>query len=128
VLLCDILDEQSSCSADLLLDCLHPVSVAQAMGIGVRSSGDEFFLFRNPSPSGSRYFMTQRQRPMSAIVLLTMFASGCGSGNDATTRPIMTEGQHRHYHVHAPDAKHDHTHPKGVLGGHVHAHKHLELF
>src|SRR5688500_10371781 len=110
------------CAATKLFDLQHHFSIArdENRGLFVHSVtvlGDEVQTW------AAQLFMTKRLRRISAVVLLILFATGCGS-SDATTRPIMTEAQHSHYHVHAPDVKHDHTHPEGVVGGHSHAHQH----
>jgi hypothetical protein len=55
--------------------------------------------------------------------LLVIMATGCGGEDSAG--PIMTEAEHRHYHVHAVDASHEHAHGEdGALGGHEHSHQH----
>jgi hypothetical protein len=61
-----------------------------------------------------------------AIAIWPLVASGCG-GSSATVEPgIMEETQHSHYHVHAVDASHGHTHPGlDAFGGHTHPHAHL---
>lgn len=59
------------------------------------------------------------------VGVLTLAVGGCGGSGDAASHAMMTEAQHSHYHVHAVDAAHEHTHPDDVaLGGHVHSHQH----
>lgn len=61
---------------------------------------------------------------MSVIGVLTLAVGGCG-GSDTSSEAIMVEALHSHYHVHAVDAAHEHTHPgNSVFGGHEHSHQH----
>jgi hypothetical protein len=55
--------------------------------------------------------------------LSMLIATGCGGANPSD--PVMGEKEHSHYHVHAIDASHEHSHEDdGIIGGHVHSHQH----
>jgi hypothetical protein len=67
--------------------------------------------------------MFSHQHKTLVLGVLALVISGCSDSDKTLSPGVMGQAEHSHYHVHAVDAAHEHTHPD-QLGGHSHSHKH----